>query len=85
MPLQELLGRFLILLGRLGIDAPVVGDHLVEALLLLAVDAHVDRQHAEVLIRESLILQCGVNPYAVLEEHRLAERELRSGIIHGLA
>ena len=47
-PLQEVLGGLLIGVGSLGVNAPVVLGASGQTLVLLALDARVDREHAEV-------------------------------------
>ena len=56
-----------------------------EALVLLAVGADVDRQHAEVVVGHAGAGQVAVGPGAVLQEHGLAGGELGRCVLHGLA
>ena len=83
-PLQEVLGGLLIGVGSLGVNAPVVLGTGGQTLVLLALDADVDRHHADGIGLHAGLLQIGPCPSAVLIEHGLAEGELGGGVVTGL-
>jgi hypothetical protein len=69
-------------LGGVLVHAPVVLGAGAQALILFAVNADVDGQHAQIVVAHSLDLVIG--PGAVLIEHGLAVGELVGGVVAGL-
>ena len=81
-PVEELERGGLVVGGSLGVDAPVVLAAGAHALLVLALDADVERDHADLVVAERRDVLVG--PGAVLVEDGLAVEELVDGVVAGL-
>src|SRR5699024_1717039 len=82
-PVNKVQGGLDVLLRGHIVDAPVVLGAGAQALVLLAVHADVDGDHAEVVIAQ--VFDVGVGPGAILVKDGLLVDELSDGVVAGLA
>ena len=83
-PLDEVERGLLVLFGGVLVHRPARVIHSYGAAILLALDAHVVGEHAQVLIGHVIALDLRIRPHAVRVERHLAEREFGGHVIVGL-